>query len=528
MSDLLEKYNRIKRYLLHKKAPISLETLTRTNLSHKEAVGLLEIISKDNDFICLSGNDPGSWRFINFKRIIEPFVELNLRLMGTFTELIPLSKIRGFIAMKFGLKREDINIQNVIARLSNYGLIVSANEKFSFPIHHLINYVERLRYTEESEIIINYIERQRKIGNKNVKNPFEDIYMRLFSILRSLLRPRQNEIIQLRYGLNGEKLTLEAIGNRWNITRERIRQIQMSAMCKLKYSSEIKQIKEMYYEVVVGNKGSIILSRNISRIGINRLAFILEILGIPFYKCKEEIIIGYSEDLITKCFEQDMLWQKEIDVQMIRKKLNQVGLWWVGDCDVYWLIDKVKKIVEKKRHKIHRLYITLKDLGRPSHYSEIALRHNEIFPEHCTTEHNIHAALTIYPDHFIWTGKHGYYALPEWGYERPKMGLKETCYKIVYERYKKTGKAVDFSYVLSQVSKYRKLVNPNSVRFSCYFNEFINVTEDDKLIPIEDLKGMKYIDTGEDYEKIEMKLREFEKSLNCSAPLEAQDTPQRS
>ncbi len=60
----------------------------------------------------------------------------------------------------------------------------------------------------------------------------------LMSILE-VLNPREMEIIQLRYGLQGEKpLTLAEIAKKLNVTRERIRQIESKALRKLKIGNE--------------------------------------------------------------------------------------------------------------------------------------------------------------------------------------------------------------------------------------------------------------------------------------------------
>jgi RNA polymerase sigma factor (sigma-70 family) len=48
------------------------------------------------------------------------------------------------------------------------------------------------------------------------------------------LHPRDAEVIRLRYGLDGEELTLEQIGQQMNLTRERIRQIELRAEAKLR------------------------------------------------------------------------------------------------------------------------------------------------------------------------------------------------------------------------------------------------------------------------------------------------------
>ncbi len=58
------------------------------------------------------------------------------------------------------------------------------------------------------------------------------------------LNPREQEILRLRYGLyEGEPLTLEEIGTRYGVTRERIRQIEMGALRKLRRLTAQRQIQ---------------------------------------------------------------------------------------------------------------------------------------------------------------------------------------------------------------------------------------------------------------------------------------------
>ena len=56
--------------------------------------------------------------------------------------------------------------------------------------------------------------------------------------LLSALDEREREVLQLRYGLDrGEPRTLEEVGARFELTRERIRQIEVRAMSKLRHPS---------------------------------------------------------------------------------------------------------------------------------------------------------------------------------------------------------------------------------------------------------------------------------------------------
>jgi RNA polymerase sigma factor (sigma-70 family) len=48
------------------------------------------------------------------------------------------------------------------------------------------------------------------------------------------LTPRQNKVLRLRFGFNCPECTLEEIGNIFDLSRERIRQIEQKALRKLR------------------------------------------------------------------------------------------------------------------------------------------------------------------------------------------------------------------------------------------------------------------------------------------------------
>jgi RNA polymerase primary sigma factor len=58
------------------------------------------------------------------------------------------------------------------------------------------------------------------------------------------LTPREAEVINLYFGLNQEKpLTLEEIGARFSLTRERVRQIKEKAIRRLRHASRSKALR---------------------------------------------------------------------------------------------------------------------------------------------------------------------------------------------------------------------------------------------------------------------------------------------
>ena len=77
------------------------------------------------------------------------------------------------------------------------------------------------------------------IGDETSINPLENLHNKnVLNDLNSLIEeldPRESEIIRLRFGLNGEKpKTLEEVGEMFEITRERVRQLQNMALTRMR------------------------------------------------------------------------------------------------------------------------------------------------------------------------------------------------------------------------------------------------------------------------------------------------------
>ncbi|MBQ2980850.1 MAG: RNA polymerase sigma factor RpoD [Lachnospiraceae bacterium] len=61
----------------------------------------------------------------------------------------------------------------------------------------------------------------------------------------SALTDREKEVLRMRFGLNeAQPLTLEQVGKHFNVTRERIRQIEAKALRKLKHPSRSKKLRD--------------------------------------------------------------------------------------------------------------------------------------------------------------------------------------------------------------------------------------------------------------------------------------------
>ena len=83
-------------------------------------------------------------------------------------------------------------------------------------------------------------------SNASTEEKAESVFLReeIEQMLQGL-NPREREVIILRFGLeSGHPLTLDEVGKRFKVTRERIRQIETAALRKLRNPSRSKKIRD--------------------------------------------------------------------------------------------------------------------------------------------------------------------------------------------------------------------------------------------------------------------------------------------
>ncbi len=88
------------------------------------------------------------------------------------------------------------------------------------------------------------------IPDGGMLSPLEDAAMaemrRKINEALETLTPREAQVLRLRFGLNDQKpQTLEEVGKEFNVTRERIRQIEAKALRKLRHPSRSKHLREL-------------------------------------------------------------------------------------------------------------------------------------------------------------------------------------------------------------------------------------------------------------------------------------------
>jgi RNA polymerase primary sigma factor len=87
------------------------------------------------------------------------------------------------------------------------------------------------------------------VADANAASPFEvaSDAMRRQSVGRVLasLPRREREVLEMRYGITGDRVrTLDEVGRAFNITRERVRQIESRTLKKLQTSPEAQVLRE--------------------------------------------------------------------------------------------------------------------------------------------------------------------------------------------------------------------------------------------------------------------------------------------
>jgi hypothetical protein len=268
--------------------------------------------------------------------------------------------------------------------------------------------------------------------------------------LLSALSPRAREIIASRYGLGKttERLTLEAIGEKYNITRERVRQIENAAILTIQKSDAFKKTEPIFNELqqLVDSLGCIVSEEEIlSSISKdedvqNHIHFLL-VVGSPFTRKKEDSEFTHrwyvDEDVarqvqaaLRKVYDNlsdnDLIPESEMISTFLShlKDLNkqyqeeEILKRWLGLSKKIgknplgeWGIATSPNVRAKGMRDY--AYLVIKRHGSPMHFTEVAKAITSLFNKraHVATCHNE----LIKDKRFVLVGR-GLYALSEWGY----------------------------------------------------------------------------------------------------------------
>ena len=264
------------------------------------------------------------------------------------------------------------------------------------------------------------------------------------------LSDRSRTVLVDRFGLNGnEGRTLDAIGKQYNVTRERIRQIENHGIITvrdseayMRHSEELNEIKKHIQTLGSALPQEILLQKLSKNAQERNHLLLLLTIGHIFdtrrenndYQTRwyvdEQLMEQVEEalDNLHGSVEQQTLIPEDEFLAMFTKHLKASGVRVRGDESVmHWLL--ISKRVGKNplgewgrtdsphvRIKNTRdfAYLTLKRNGSPMHFTEVSRGISDLFKRktHPATTHNE----LIKDPRFILVGR-GLYALKEWGYE---------------------------------------------------------------------------------------------------------------
>ncbi len=267
--------------------------------------------------------------------------------------------------------------------------------------------------------------------------------------LLNKLNPRTREVIINRYGLESEqKMTLEAIGKGYGITRERVRQIENFALQSIRKGDEYQNHNAVFEELanIVKSLGAVVsedmLLNHISQDKVmhNHLNFFFA-LSNKFKKHKEtdkhharisvdddvhnhvHEVLSALEDSISK---EELVSEEEIITRFITNATH-LAAQYKSDKDIIMRYLRLTKSLDKNQlsewgHtssnqvKVRGIkdfaYLILRKAGKPMHFREVAHTINTTFNKkaHVATCHNE----LIKDSRFVLVGR-GMYGLAEWG-----------------------------------------------------------------------------------------------------------------
>ena len=282
-----------------------------------------------------------------------------------------------------------------------------------------------------------------------------DIKAKLDNVIQSILstieRPREADIITRRYGLDGERETLEQVGETLNITRERVRQIEKATLIRIKLSLDdgknslfndvemdiVKALHEMGRAAKVDDL-AIKLTGDSNNKTCATLTLLAELSSKMLLTSEND---RYYAAIILTSERDDRQIRKEIDsiVKTLREHgkpvtldelYRLVGGNYEHPSEVGAIASISKQITSLRdmwgltkwpsvnpRNIRDKIYVVLKENGQPMHFSEIARQvKSQNFHRNNVTEQAIHNEL-IKDDRFVLIGR-GIYALAENGYKK--------------------------------------------------------------------------------------------------------------
>ena len=353
--------------------------------------------------------------------------------------------------------------------------------QFVFPLAHLMSYLS----PSSLQIARNTLDNMAKAPKS--RQYLEALLQKSVKEGLANFDQRVVDIIQLRQGISdGTKYTLEQIGSGFGITRERVRQLEAKFWNSIHNPLLAEQclspfIVSMICDVL-RNSGSLILQTD--SLGTNLRKFIVRCVGVP------EVAIQDTETVILGALPRHLVIPKatvsfdnKIDRHYMANQLESNEQLCLIENDLKLIAESIVCFHRKRLTKSQKIYLVLRAIGEPAHYSKITSIYNSMFPQDYLTESNAHSILSGQKHGIVWIGLHGTFALKEWGYERPKKKLFDAVTEIVNDNFRKTQKPVELETIRAEIGKYRTVVNKASINAVAYCNKNIQRVSKNSFVP---------------------------------------------
>lgn len=126
-------------------------------------------------------------------------------------------------------------------------LLETIIEKLELPLNKILLYFRTLNEPISIEALIENESASLlawENDDLNEEVAYWDMQNKLMDMLGTL-SPREQMVLMLKYGLDdGKEKTLEEVGNKFNVTRERVRQLEAKALRKLRHPSRANILKD--------------------------------------------------------------------------------------------------------------------------------------------------------------------------------------------------------------------------------------------------------------------------------------------
>lgn len=439
-----------------------------------------EAIILDKRFICMHSDSKDEEYFLLDSGLFRWLSTLNIRLAQKNIFKLSLNQVASKLSSLRNSGKWNLPPAEAIKWGSRLGLICFCYEdnQFVFPLAKVLANLKKGLFVIACDVLIELFEQH--IWNYPLHKQVDAFISQGFSSYDD----KTSYIVKHREALSkGGKKTLQQIGNRYRLSRERVRQIEEKFWISLYFGFQrIKPFIKAFLCNFMKKSGSLIIDVNSS--GASKRLFLAKCIRIPQLELPNIglILLATSQKELLP-LKSSRWFPEGLNFGDLAKRFESEGHINLSAKDVEFLSKKTARFRLRKLTKLHRVYLTLRDIGRPAHFSEITNVHNFLFPNHTSVEHNIHAALSFQKLGVIWIGVKGTYALKEWGYERPSMTLCDTISKIVYEKYSEIGRPISISIIKAELGKYRRIVKESSITLATYTNPKLKCVGKDMFVP---------------------------------------------